>query len=389
MLPTEKEAEEFLKSADPTKRAKLIDRLLTRPEFAELWALKFTELFRAGTREAGDKAARHHLRVHEASFMANKPYDKIVTELLLSQGPHLYGTGSFWNVTFDSNAPDHATNISQIFLGTRIECAKCHNHPWEKWTQDDFYGFAAFFARVKIKEIHDDDENEHYYAEEGEVIHPEDQAEGYAEVSGRRLRAGRTGEGHPRAAGRVDDVAEESVLLAGDRQPRLEALSGPRPGGGRGRFSRHQSADESGPARRVGQRFFRRHGYDLKHLIRTILNSRTYQLSAEPNESNRADTLNYSHYFMRRMMAEQMLDTISQVTGVPEKFRGYPPGTRAMQVYSASRGPNYMLSAFGRPNRDTICERESMPGYRPDAAPDQRRDDQQEDRPMEAGSGSQ
>ncbi len=105
---------------------------------------------------------------------------------------------------------------------------------------------------------------------------------------------------------------------------------------------------------------FSSHGYDLKRLIRTMLNSRTYQLSAGPNESNHSDTLNYSRYFMRRLIAEQMLDTISQVTGVPERYRGYPPGTRAMQVYG-SGGANYMFTTFGRLNRDTICERESTP----------------------------
>ena len=166
LLPTAKEAEEFLASKAPDKRARLIDKLLDRPEFSEYWALKYTELFRAGTREAGPKGARIIYEWVKQSFLENKPYDKMVTELLLSQGAHLYGPGpsSFYNVSFDSNAPDHATNVSQFFLGTRIECAKCHNHPWEKWTQEDFYGFAAFFARVKIKEIHDDDENEHYYA---------------------------------------------------------------------------------------------------------------------------------------------------------------------------------------------------------------------------------
>src|SRR5208282_474895 len=100
-----------------------------------------------------------------------------------------------------------------------------------------------------------------------------------------------------------------------------------------------------------------RHGYNLKRLIRTILNSRTYQLTAEPNESNRADATNYSHYYMRRMIAEETVDTISQVTGVAEKFKGYPPETRAMQVYAAG-SPSYMLGAFGRPSRDTICERD-------------------------------
>ena len=360
VLPTQTEATDFLKSAEPDKRAKVIDRLLTRPEFSELWALKYTELFRAGTREAGAKAARIIYEFLKTSFQENKPYNKLVTDLLLSQGPHLYSTGSFWNVTFDSNAADHATNISQIFLGTRIECAKCHNHPWEKWTQDDFYGFAGFFARVKIKEIHDDDENEHYYAEEGTVTHPktkqvvtpkyldggleQDEPEKDIRVP---LAAWMTSPKNPFFAravvnrlwkhylgrGLVEEVDDFRVTNPPTNPALLDAMA----------------ADLSG------------HGYDLRHLIRTILNSRTYQLSAEPTETGRTDTLNYSHYFMRRLMAEEMVDAISQVTGIAEKYRGFPPGTRAMQVYSAQPGSNYMLAAFGRPNRETICERDTMP----------------------------
>lgn len=359
LLPSAKEAEEFLKSSNPAKRSELIDHLLTRTEFAEVWALKYTELFRAGTREAGNKAARHIYEYLKSSFMANKPYDKMVTELLLSQGPHLYGIGSFWNVTFDSNAPDHATNISQVFLGTRIECAKCHNHPWEKWTQDDFYGFAGFFARVKIKEIHDDDENEHYYAEEGEVIHPktkqkatpkyldggheQDEPEKDIRVP---LAAWMTSPKNPffsrtivnriwkhfLGRGLVEDVDDFRLTNPPTNPALLDAMAN----------------DLSS------------HGYDLRHLIRSMLNSRTYQLSAEPDDSNRSDNLNYSRYFIRRLTAEQMLDSISQATGIPERYRGYPPGTRAMQVYGA-RGPNYMLNTFGRPARDIICERESTP----------------------------
>ena len=360
ILPTAGEAEAFLKSTDSGKRSKLIDQLLARPEFAELWALKYTELFRAGTREAGAKGARFIYEYVKRSFLENKPYDKMVTELLLSQGPHLYGIGSFWNVSFDSNAPDHATNISQIFLGTRIECAKCHNHPWEKWTQDDFYGFAAFFARVAIKEIHDDDENEHYYAEEGTVVNPKTKQVvtpkyldgGYEKDEPDKdirvpLAAWMTSPQNPffsRAIvnrlwkhylgrGLVEEVDDFRVTNPPTNPALLDAMA----------------KDLSG------------HGYDLRRLIGAILNSRTYQLSAEPTESNRSDTLNYSHYFMRRLMAEEMLDSISQVTGAPEKFKGFPPGTRAMEVYSAQPGGNYMLSTFGRPNRETICERDSTP----------------------------
>jgi uncharacterized protein YjdB len=359
-LPTQQEAEEFLKSTEPDKRSKLIDRLLARPEFSDLWALKYTELFRAGTREAGAKAARFIYEYMKRSFLENKAYDQLVTELLLSQGPHLFGTGSFWNVTFDSNPADHATNISQIFLGTRIECAKCHNHPWEKWTQDDFYGFAGFFARVAIKEIHDDDENEHYYAEEGTVIHPKTKQVvtpkyldgGYEKDEQEKdirvpLAAWMTSPKNPffsRAVvnrlwkhylgrGLVEEVDDFRVTNPPTNPALLDALA----------------TDLSG------------HGYDLRHVIRAMLNSRAYQLSAEPTESGRSDNLNYSHYLMRRLMAEEMLDAISQVTGIQEKFRGFPPGTRAMQVYSAQPGGNFMLAAFGRPNRETICERDTMP----------------------------
>jgi uncharacterized protein YjdB len=361
VLPTQKEAEEFLASNDPNKRDRVIDELVGRTEFAELWAMKFTELFRAGTREAGNKAARIIYEYMKNSIHEGKSYDQIVTELLLSQGPHLYGQApsSFYNITFDSNAPDHATNISQLFLGTRIECAKCHNHPWEKWTQDDFYGFAAFFARVKIKQIHEDDENEHYYAEEGEVIHPKTKQasvpkylDGALEIDEpekdiriplakwmtapenpffSRATVNRVWK-HYFSRGLVEEVDDFRVTNPPTNPALLDALA-------------HD---------------FSSHGYDWRHLSRTILKSRTYQLGAKPTESNADDDLNYSRYYMRRLLAEQMVDTISQVTGVPERFQGFLPGTRAMQVYS-SRGGSYMLTAFGRLNRDIICERDSTP----------------------------
>lgn len=358
-LPTEEEARAFLALKAPNKRALTIDWLLEQPEFAELWALKFAELTRAGTREAGAKGGRIVYEWLRRSFAENKPYDKLVTELLLSQGAHLFGKGpsSFYNISFDSNAADHATNVSQIFLGVRIECAKCHNHPWEKWTQDDFYGLAAFFARVAVKEVYENDENATVYNEEGTVTHPKtkkpvtpkyldgameadeqdkDIRESLANWMTRadnpffaRAFVNRVWK-HYLGRGLVEEVDDFRATNPPTNPALLDALS----------------AD------------FIRNKFDIRRLVRTILLSRTYQLSAQPNDTNRADTINYSRFGLRRLMAETLTDAIAQVTAVPDKFPGYPPGTRAMQVYA---GANYMLSTFGRLNRDIICERDTQP----------------------------
>jgi hypothetical protein len=359
-LPTEAEARAFLASSHPAKRTQLIDHLLAQPEFAELWALKFAELTRAGTREAGAKGGRIVYDWFRRAFAANRPYSEIVTSLLLSQGAHLFGSApsSFYNISFDSNAADHATNISQIFLGVRIECAKCHNHPWEKWTQDDFYGFAAFFARVAVKEVYENDENATVYNEEGVVTHPKTKKpvtpkylDGPLETDepDKDIRADLarwlTRPDNPffaRAAvnrvwkhymgrGLVEEVDDFRVTNPPTNPALLDALA----------------AD------------FTRSKFDFRRLIRSILLSRAYQLSALPNPSNRTDTINYSRFALRRLMAETLSDAISQVTAVPTRFPGYPPGTRALQVYSGAG--SYMLSAFGRLNRDIICERDTQP----------------------------
>ena len=365
LLPTEAESNAFLQSPN---RPQLIDRLLQRREFAELWALKFSELFRAGTREAGAKGARIVYDYVKQSFLENKPYDRFVRELLLSQGAHSFPNSSipglkvaptsFYNVSFDSNAPDHATNVSQLFLGVRIECAKCHNHPWEKWTQDDFYGFAAFFARVGIKEVYENDENATQYMEEGTVEQPKTKKKMDAKFL----------DGVIVKDERDSDIREKLAdWMASPDNPYFAPMIVNRVWKhfmGRGLVEEVDDFRVTNPPTHPAllkalSRDLIDHRFDLRHLMRTILNSRAYQLSAEPNETNRADTLNYSHFRIRRLMAEVLSDAMTEVTGVPEKFAGYPPGTRAMQVYSGGGG--YLLSAFGRLSRDIICERDSQP----------------------------
>jgi hypothetical protein len=368
VLPTARETKEFLASQSPDKRSRVIDRLLERRESAELWALKFTELFRAGTREAGAKGARIVYDYVKESFRENKPYDRFVRELLLSQGAHSFPTSSiaglkrsptsFYNISFDSNAPDHATNVSQLFLGVRLECAKCHNHPWEKWTQDDFYGFAAFFARVGIKEVYENDENATQYMEEGFVEHPKTK---------RRVDARFLDGGIVKDEPDTDIREALAAWMASPKNPYFAKTIVNRVWKhfmGRGLVEEVDDFRVTNPPTHPQlldalANDLIAHKFDLRHLMRTILTSRAYQLSAEPNDSNRHDTLNYSHFRIRRLPAETLLDAMSTVTGVEERFAGYPPGTRAMQVYSGGGG--YMLSSFGRLNRDIICERDSQP----------------------------
>ena len=368
LLPPPELSRTYLSSTNPRKRAELIEQLLARREHAEVWALKFSELTRAGTREAGNKGAKIVYGYLRDSFGANQPYDRMVRELILSQGSHSFGNSSmgevkqsptsFYNISFDSNAPDHATNISQLFLGVRMECAKCHNHPWERWTQDDFYGFAAFFARVGIKEVYENDENATQYMEEGSVEHPKTKKK----VSPKFL------DGATIADTQDGDIRENLMdWMVSAKNPYFAKTIVNRVWKhyfGRGFVEEVDDFRVTNPPTHPAlldalAADLIAHRYDLRHLERTILNSRTYQLSAEPNESNRGDARNLSHFPVRRLMAEILVDTMSQTAQVEEKFAGYPPETRAMQVYGG--GGSYMLSSFGRLSRDIICERDAQP----------------------------
>ena len=203
-LPTAEEARAYLDSRDPGKRAKLIDQLLERPERADAWATYFADLFRLGFNESRDKGAKIFYDWIRQAMLDDKPYDKMVSELLVSQGNLFYEPkANFYFVSRKLDPGDVATHVSQAFLGVRVECARCHNHPWEKWTQDDFYGFAAFFARLDTKFVHAGSESNVYLKDAGEVIHPKTkqrvlpkymdgptQAEAPGETSGNRWRAG-------------------------------------------------------------------------------------------------------------------------------------------------------------------------------------------------------
>ena len=360
MLPTLEETKAFLESKDPEKRAKLIDELIDRPEFAEVWATRFADLFRTGLLDQGHKGGRLMYNWLRKAVMEDKPYNQFTTELLTASGQLKFNaTANFYYVTEFSEPENLATNVSQVFLGVRLECARCHNHPWEKWTQDDFWGFAAFFGRMGIKDTYENDESQVLLKVKGEVIHPKTkqavlpkyldgpaEAEQPDEDIREKLAAWITSPKNPwfpRAImnrmvkhylGRalVEPVDDFRVTNPPTNQALLDALA----------------------------KDFVENGYHLKRTARLIMNSRVYQLASEPNETNRGDQINYSRYYVKRLMAEQLADSITEVTGVPEKYPGHMLGTRAMAIPQGA--PSYFLATFGRMKaREVICERDSQP----------------------------
>ena len=360
VLPSLEETRAFMEAKDPGKRARLIDTLLERPEFAEVWATRFSDLFRVGLLDQGNKGGRLIYSWMRKAIREDKPYNEFVTELLTASGNLFYNpTANFYYVTEFAEPENYATNISQVFLGVRLECARCHNHPWEKWTQDDFWGFAGFFARMGVKDTYQNDESQIHLKLKGEVVHPKTKKpvaakylDGPAETEGpdedirEKLAAWMTSPDNPWFAraivnrivkhylgrGLVEPVDDFRVTNPPSNEALLDALA----------------------------KDFVRNGYSLRHTIRLILNSRAYQLSSEPNETNRNDEINYSRYPVKRLMAEQLIDAITQVTGVPEKYQGFPLGTRAMSIPRGA--PSYFLQAFGRMKaREVICERDLQP----------------------------
>ena len=360
LLPTLEESARFLASADPQKRASLIDELMERPEFAEVWATRFGDLLRVGLYDQRSKGGRLMYSWLRKAMMEDKPYDQFATELITSSGNLYFNPASnFYYITEFSEPENIATNVSQVFLGVRIECSRCHNHPWEKWTQEDFWGFAAFFGRMGVKDTYENDESEITLKPAGLVISPKTkkpveakyldgptETEGLDEDIREKLAKWITSPENPwfgraivnrvfkhyMGRGIVEPLDDFRVTNPPTNEALLDALA----------------------------KDFVANGYRLKHTIRLILNSRAYQLSSEPNDTNRADTLNYSHYYVRRLLAEELIDSMTGVTGVAEQFPGYMPGTRAMTIPQGA--PTYFLQTFGRLKaREVICERDNSP----------------------------
>jgi len=364
VLPTIEETRLFLADTGKDKRARLIDRLLKHPAYGDYWANKWADLLRPNPDRVGVKSVFTLDQWLRESFGANKPYDQFAREVLLAQGSnHRDGPAVVYR---DRREPAELTTMfSQVFLGLRMECAKCHHHPNEKWAQEDFYQLAAYFGPVRQKgaglspPISAGTET-FFYAPGGEVRHPVT-----GEVMKPRPPDGPTAAS---AGGGSGDPRESLVRWMTDpSNPFFARAMANRVWSvffGRGIVDPVDDFRVSNPA--SNERLlsalaedFAGHGYDLKHLMRVIMNSRVYQLSSLPNETNLADTKNFSRAYRRRLSAEVLLDAVSDVTGTTESFTGMPPGSRAMQAWTY-KIDSHFLDAFSRPNSssDCPCERD-------------------------------
>ncbi|QDT19229.1 DUF1549 and DUF1553 domain-containing protein [Gimesia chilikensis] len=353
VMPTIEEFNTFVADKDPKKREKLVDQLLNRKEFVEMWVMKWSELLQIRTvnNRISYKSALLYYNWLQERIASNVPLDKMVQELLGSTG------GTFANAAtnYYENERDTlkvAENVAQVFMGMRIQCAQCHNHPFDRWTMDDYYSFAAFFSQVGRKGSEDPRESIIYNRGSGEVRHM---------VDNRVMQPKFLGGAQPEVKGKDRRVVLASWLASNENPYFATNLSNIVWAHffGKGIINEVDDVRISNPPvnpellDELAKRFTD-YNYDFKKLVRDICTSRTYQLATQTNPSNENDLTNFSHAHPRRLRAEVLLDCISQVTSAPNKFRGLPLGARAVQIADGNT-TNYFLTTFGRAKRDTVC----------------------------------
>lgn len=366
-LPTLEETRAFLADTSPDKRKALVDRLLgptNRFAYADYWAVKWGDLLRPNTQRVGVKPVYLFDQWLREKFRENTTWDRFVRELLTATGnTHEYGPVA---VIRDKRDPaDMAEFVAQIFLGTRLACAKCHHHPSEKWGQDDYYSLAAFFGSMKQKgqaiSAPISGEPEYWWFEPGgKVAHPVSGATMPPKPPGGPEFASLDNQTDPRNALVDWVVAKDNPYFAKVMVNRIWAEMF-----GKGIVDPVDDFRESNPPVNAPlldwlAQDFAEHGYDQKHTLRTILESRLYQQSSVPNETNAGDQRNFSRSYRRRLPGEVMLDAISTLTGQPEKLSGLPADALAMRQWNHLL-PSDFLDAFGRPDSSAAppCERES------------------------------
>ena len=418
-LPTPEEVTTFLADTHKDKRARLVDDLLNRPAFVDYWTLQLADLLQ--NRKERDHDVRTSKGVRQfhgwlrAQVAANKPWDQLAREVLTSTGDVTENpaVGYFITTVGEKRPADRSevvASVAQAFLGARIGCAQCHNHPSEKYTQDDYYHFAAFFARVNLERkdpyqgatvLGITSERERNVLKDVEKIKAKiAEMQAKQETDEKKIK-----ENEKQLADQKKQLENKQRELVDARmpkahQPRTDAQLMPQPldrsvmtisadGDGRKALAEWMTRPENphftgSMVNRLWKHFMRTglvepvddlrasnppsnpelfralstefagHGFDLKHVMRLILNSRSYQLSSTTLPGNELDVKFHSHYYAKRLPAEVLLDAVSQATLVPDDFAGYPRGIRAIQLPDPAAG-SYFLTMFGRSDRVTAC----------------------------------
>ena len=371
-LPTVSETKSFLADRQPHKRARLIDQLLQRPEFADFWALKWSDLLRNEEKVLDRKGVEvFHAWIRE-SIAAGKPLNEFARELIGARGStYANPPANYYRALRDPLSRSEAT--AQVFLGVRLQCARCHNHPFDRWTMDDYYRSAAFFSRIQYRVVENnrkDKFDQHEFDGEqivwvdrhGEMKHPRTEK---PLTPGFLADSTAVADGADRMAALADWVADPAnPFFARTQANRVWAQLM-----GHGFVDPVDDFRASNPPSHPEllnelAKDFAAHQFDLRHLVRTILNSKAYELSSIPDESNAGDQMNFSHSLIRRLDAEVLVDAVAQVAGVPIRFEGKPLGIRAIQlpgVQLASRrgrtgNAERFMKTFGKPDRLLSCE---------------------------------
>lgn len=352
VLPTAEEVETFLSSKDPAKRTKVIDSLFSREEFVDYWAYKYSDLLLVSSKKLRANAMWAFYNWIRDSVKQNKPWDQFTREIFTGSGDTLQN-GALNYFVLHKDPIDLTENVTLAFMGQRLTCARCHNHPLEKWTQKQYYQMANMFSRVGLKNGSEPGDTVVFAKASGDINHP------------RLLK--------PLAPTPLDGAPLSLDSTEDRRLPFAAWLTSPKNDMfaraivnriwgnffGRGIVDAVDDLRATNPASNEEllaalTKDFVAHGFDTQYLMRLIMNSSTYQLSSEANATNQNDNRYFSKYIVKRLPAEVLLDAMSQVTGVPTEFANYPKGFRALQLPDVQVKSDF-LAAFGRPPR-VLCD---------------------------------
>ena len=375
LLPSEKDAREFVASTDPHKRERLVDRLLASSEYTDFQALRWADLLRVEDKTLDSKGVEVFYQWIRESVASDKPLNQFCAEVVEARGStYSHPPTNFYRAL--RTPEERAESAAQVFLGIRLQCARCHNHPFDRWTQDDYYGWTNFFARIdyKILENRRRDENDKHEFDGEQIVVLKDKGDIKNPTTGKvvGLRFLGTSAADPSAlpGDRLQVLGQWLSDPANDRFVATQANRIWYQLFGIGVVDPIDDFRNTNPPSNpelldVLKREFIDGGFRVRPLMSLILNSKTYQLSSEGNATNGHDAVLFSHTIPRRLTAEQMLDTMAQAVDVSIRFGGYPEGTRAVQLagvrngghrYSRPEAGDRFLALFGKPGRLQTCE---------------------------------